>query len=69
MRDTAINIKVDIDDLAERLEAMREDDYVTAELAINSDGYSSELELFAVGIEDEEKLSYGKIEEQSDDFI
>lgn len=69
MRDTGMSIRVDIDELAEKLDAMREDDFVTAELTLKSNGYESEIEVYAVGIEEDERVSYGKIEGQSDDFI
>lgn len=69
MRDTGISIKVDIDELMDKLDAMREDDFVTVEIAFNSNGYDSEIELTAVGIDEDEKISYGKIEGQNDDFI
>jgi hypothetical protein len=41
-------IRVDVDDLCDKLEAMKEDDYVTVELEIIEDDYSSELAVSAV---------------------
>ena len=61
-------IRVDIDELSEKLDAMREDDYVTAELEIEEDDYSSELHLAAVSLEEEEPISYGSINEIQDDL-
>ena len=69
MRDAGFSIKVDIDELMEKLDAMKEDDFVTAELTINSNGYDSELEIIAVGIEEDERVSYGVVEGQNDDFM
>lgn len=69
MRDNGYSIRVDIDELMDKLDAMKEDDFVTAELTINSDGYESEIELYAVGIEEDERVSYGVVEGQSDDFM
>ena len=69
MRDTGFSVKVDIDELMEKLDAMREDDFVTVEIAFSSNGYESEIELTAVGIDDDEKISYGKIEGQNEDFM
>lgn len=56
-------IRVDIDELMDKLEAMREDDYVTAELEIEDDDYNSELLVSAVSFEEEEPLSYGSVSE------
>ena len=69
MRETGISVKVDIDELMDKLEAMREDDFVTVEIAFSSNGYEDEIELSAVGIDEDEKISYGKIEGLNDDFI
>ena len=44
-------IRVDIDELSEKLDAMREDDFVTAELEIEEDNYDSELKVSDVSFE------------------
>jgi len=64
-----ISIRVDIDELIDKLEAIREDDFVTTELSIDSDGYDTELEVSAVSIEDDNNISYGKLEGLGEDFI
>ena len=69
MRDSGINVKLDIDDLIDKLEAMKEDDYVTVSITIKSDGYINEVELSAVSIEDDNNISYGVLEDIGDDFL
>lgn len=69
MIEQSLHIKIDIDELADKLDSMREDDYVSAELKITSDGYDSEMEVVAVGIDEDERVSYGKIEGIGDSFI
>lgn len=62
-------IKVDIDELMERLNEMKEDDYITVELEIISDSYDSELQLNAVSFESDNPVDYGSIAETSDELI
>lgn len=62
-------IRVDIDDLTEKLEAMKEDDFVTVELDIVEDDYTSELMLSAVSFEMEEPVSYGSIGQTDDELL
>lgn len=62
-------IKVDIDELIERLNEMKEDDYITVELEIISDSYDSELQLNAVSFESDNPVDYGSIAETSDELI
>lgn len=62
-------IKVDIDELMERLNEMKEDDYITVELEIISDRYDSELQLNAVSFESDNPVDYGSIAETSDELI
>jgi hypothetical protein len=62
-------IRVDIDELSDKLNEMKEDDYVTAELEIVFDDYSSELKLSAVSFEDEEPIEYGTICEADDELL
>ena len=47
---------------------MLEDDYITAELHIDEDMYSSELRVCAVGIDDETPVDYGTLSEVSDEL-
>jgi hypothetical protein len=62
-------IRVDIDDLCDKLEAMKEDDYVTVELEILEDDYSSELEVSAVSFEESEPISYGTVCQVDDELL
>ena len=62
-------IRVDIDELCDKLDAMKEDDYVTAELEILEDDYSNELALYAVSFEEEDPVSYGIVCETDDELI
>lgn len=62
-------IRVDIDDLCDKLEAMKEDDYVTAELEIIDDDYSSELAVSAVSFEETEPISYGTVCQVDDELL
>lgn len=62
-------IRVDIDDLTEKLEAMKEDDFVIVELDIVEDDYTSELMLSAVSFEMEEPVSYGSIGQTDDELL
>ena len=62
-------IRVDVDDLLDKLEAMREDDYATVELHIVADDYIKELEVSAVGFEDDQPISYGTVSEVEDELI
>lgn len=62
-------IRVDIDELSEKLDAMREDDFVTAELEIEEDNYDSELKVSAVSFEYDDPISYGVVPEVSDELI
>lgn len=69
MNESSLSIKVDIDELQSKLSSMQEDDFVTAELTIRSDGYDSEMDINAVGIEEEENISYGSLEPVSEDLF
>ena len=62
-------IRVDVDDLCDKLEAMKEDDYVTVELEIIEDDYSSELAVSAVSFEEDEPISYGTVCQVDDELI
>lgn len=64
-----VSIRVNIDDLIEKLEAMKEDDYVTAVLTIKSDEYDEEMDVAAFSVEDDSLVSYGSISGSSEDFI
>ena len=66
---SGVSIRLDIDDVLEKLEAMKEDDFVTVELTIDSDGYSTEIELCALGIDEEENISYGRLEDLGEELI
>ena len=62
-------IRVDVDDLCDKLEAMKEDDYVTVELEIIEDDYSSELAVYAVSFEEDEPISYGTVCQVDDELL
>ena len=62
-------IRVDVDDLCYKLEAMKEDDYVTVELEIIEDDYSSELAVSAVSFEEDEPISYGTVCQVDDELL
>ena len=62
-------IRVDVDDLCDKLEAMKEDDYVTVELEIIEDDYSSELAVSAVSFEEAEPISYGTVCQVDDELL
>lgn len=63
-----MKIRVDVETLIEKLEAMIEDDYVTAELEIEEDDYLGELHITAIGF-DSEPVSYGSISETEDELF
>jgi hypothetical protein len=56
-------IKVDIEELIERLNQMLEDEYATVELTINTANYYDDytLSLKALDISQEENTDYGEI--------
>lgn len=62
-------IKVDISELAERLEEMQEDGYITIQLSIIGDTYTKELKLEAYSIEDGGNIDYGSVPEESEEII
>ena len=62
-------IRVDIDELLDKLHAVNEDGFTTVELEINSDEYGcSELAINAIGVEIEEPVSYGSLTEVDDEL-
>lgn len=62
-------IRVDIDELFDKLEAMKEDDYVTVEIEIIEDDYSNELAISAVSFEEDEPISYGTVCQVEDELL
>ena len=56
-------IKVDIEDLADKLNDMLKDEFATVELTLELDGYygDSSLKLKAIDISQEEDADYGEI--------
>lgn len=63
-------IRVDIDELKEKLDEMLEDDYVTVCLKIEEDNYTSSLKLSAVSFDDDEEgAEYGEICEASEELF
>lgn len=61
-------IKVDIDELIDTIEEVKEDNYTTVELEIESDGYYTELGVAAVSLEEPEPVPYGTISEVKNEF-
>jgi len=62
------SIRVDIDDLKQKISDAEEDGYVTVELSIESDGYCMELGFRAIGLDGEEPMDYGRISECTDEI-
>lgn len=62
------SIRVDIEELLDKLNSMLEDNYVTVNLKIKDDGYTKELEIDAVTLDDEENASYGTLAEIEDEI-
>lgn len=61
--------KVDIDELLEKVKAIKEDDFSAVILNLTDDGYLQQVEVCACGIESDEPVSYGKIDCLDDDDI
>lgn len=61
-------IKVDIDELMDRLTEMKEDDYETTELEIDEDVYDTKLNVSAVSFDSDEPIDYGSISETTEEF-
>lgn len=64
------HIRVDIEELMEKLKEMQEDDFTTVELTINTSNYYDDftLALRAVDISDNNNVEYGEIMNISDEF-
>lgn len=62
------SIKIDIDEMIEKLEAMKEEDFVTCRLTIQNGDYLNELQVEAVGIDEEDVTSYGSLDEVIREF-
>lgn len=56
-------IKVDIEELIEILSAVKEDEFATVELCINTGDYTSDytLSVKAIGLEEEDGIDYGEL--------
>lgn len=61
-------IRVDIDDLSDKLNAMKDEDYVTTELSIEEDAYSAELNVAAVSFDSDEPIDFGSIPESNEEL-
>lgn len=66
----SISIKIDIEELMDKLKEMSEDEFVTVELTINTSNYYDDytLGLKAINISEEEDADYGELNCISDDF-
>lgn len=63
------SIRVDIDDLLERLKDMSDNEFSIVELVIDDNYYGgSSLKLKAIDISEEEDTDYGEIGDVSDEF-
>lgn len=62
-------IKVDIDDIIDKLNDMKEDGYETALLQIDGDEYSQEMGVFAVSFDEDEPISYGIVSESDTELF
>lgn len=62
-------IKVDVDELIERLTEIRQDEFVIAELEIEESAYDCEMQIRAIGLDDEETTDYGSISEVTDEIM
>lgn len=64
-------IKVDIEDLLDKLNSMLDDEFSVVELVIDSDGFYDEsiLKLKAIDISEDEDADYGEVQGISDEFI
>ena len=64
-------IKVDIDELINKLEEIKQDDYATVEIEIfeDEDEMDKELLLFAVSFDEDEPIGYGVIAEALEDIM
>ena len=61
-------IRVDVDDLLEKLNEVKEDEYTTVELEIDADEYCSELLVSAVSFDMPEPYPYGSLAEIKDEI-
>lgn len=59
-------IQVDLDELLTALEQVKEEGYVTVEVAIQDDGYDRDLRICAVALEGEDECDFVRIPEISD---
>lgn len=64
------SIRVDIDDLVNRLNDMLNDDYSIVELVIEEDEYysNSVLSIKAIDISNDDNVDYGELSDISDEF-
>lgn len=62
-------IKVDVDELIERLQEVRQDEFVIVELDIEESSYDCEMHIRAIGLDDTETTDYGEISEVNDELI
>lgn len=62
-------IRVDIDELVDKLEEVKNDDFATVELTIDTDddGYK-ELLVSAVSFDEDEPINYGIVGENEDEL-
>lgn len=61
-------IRIDIDELIETLEEIKNDDYTTVEISIDGDGYYNEMSVSAVSLEENDPIPYGTLSEVNNEF-
>ena len=62
-------IKVEIDELMDKLNEIKDNDYTTVELLIATDDYDTELCLSAVSFEEDEPINFGSIAELDEELM
>ena len=67
MNDTN-SITVDIDDILDKLYAIKEDDFSTVKLELVGDEYSQELSISAISFDSESPIGYGTVMETSEEI-
>ena len=62
------SIFVNVDELIDKLEAIKEDEFSTVKISLETEGYSNVLSLEVVSIDSDEPISYGSIYESTDEI-
>lgn len=62
------SIFINVDELIDKLEAIKEDEFSTVKISLETEGYSNVLSLEVVSIDSDEPISYGSIDESTDEI-